>query len=166
MTTDLMQPEPEEAFRGPDLLRRMAHLYFRLSRPMTLGVRAAILDEERGVFLVRHGYVSGWQMPGGGVEAGETLLEALAREVIEETNIEITGAPRLHGVFLNRFMSRRDHVAVYVARSFRVGPPKPPNREIQEGRFFRLDALPEEITRGTRARLAEIAGERDPSPYW
>ena len=52
------------------------------------------------------------------------------------------------------------------SRTFRVGPPKAPNAEIREGRFFSLDALPDDVTRGTRARLAEIAGEREPSPYW
>src|SRR6478609_3758077 len=81
------------------LVRRAMHLYWRFSRPMTLGVRAAILDSARGVFLVRHGYTPGWHMPGGGVEAGETLAHALAREVAEEASIAIDEPPALHGIF-------------------------------------------------------------------
>ena len=101
-------------------LRRALHAYWRFARAMTLGVRALIIDEEGRIFLVKHSYVSGWHLPGGGVEAGETLGEALARELREEGNIEITAPPRLHGLFFNTQTSRRDHVAAYVVRDFRV----------------------------------------------
>lgn len=152
--------------RGPSALRRALHLYWRFTRPMTLGVRAAVLDPARGVFLVRHGYVAGWQMPGGGVDAGETLHDAMVRELGEETPIEAVGPAHLHGLFFNRYISNRDHVAVFVVRTFREGPPRAPNAEIQEGRFFALDALPTDITRGTRARLAEILDGAPISPFW
>jgi 8-oxo-dGTP pyrophosphatase MutT (NUDIX family) len=78
---------------------RLMHFYWRFSRGLTLGVRALVLDAEGRVFLIKHTYTGGWQLPGGGVEAGETLLEALARELCEEGNIEMTGPPQLHGVF-------------------------------------------------------------------
>ena len=48
-------------------LTRLAHLYFTLARGMTMGVRAACFDEAGRVFLVRHSYVPGWHLPGGGV---------------------------------------------------------------------------------------------------
>jgi 8-oxo-dGTP pyrophosphatase MutT (NUDIX family) len=134
------------------------HLYFRLVRGLTLGVRAAVLDEVGRVFLVRHTYTPGWHLPGGGVEVGETLLEALAKELREEACIRLTGEPVLHGVFFNRRASRRDHVAVYVVRDFAVEGVKQPDREIAEAKWFALDALPEGTTAGTRRRLAEIAG--------
>ena len=55
------------------LLRRTFHTYWRFSRGMTLGVRAAVIDRDDRVFLIRHTYVPGWQLPGGGVEPGETM---------------------------------------------------------------------------------------------
>ena len=97
----------------------MLHFYWRFARGMTLGVRALVIDGEGRIFLVKHSYVSGWHLPGGGVEAGETLLEALARELHEEGNIELTAPPQLHGMFFNDRASRRDHVAVFVVRAFR-----------------------------------------------
>ena len=89
---------------------------------MTLGVRAVVLDGDDRVFLVKHSYVSGWHLPGGGVEVGETFREALRRELAEEGRIELAGDPALHGLFLNSHVSRRDHVAVYVVRQFSAGP--------------------------------------------
>ena len=86
------------------------HVYWRMSRGLTLAVRAAILDREDRVFLVRHTYTAGWHLPGGGVEAGETALEALKRECREEAGIEVPGEPALHGVFFNARAARRDRV--------------------------------------------------------
>ncbi len=127
-----------------------------MTRPMTLGVRGVVIDANDSVLLVRHGYVSGWHFPGGGVEAGETCMQALARELEEEARVEIRGAPVLHGLFFSARPSRRDHVAVYVIRNFAVLGERAPDREIEEARFFARSALPEGATAGTRARLAEI----------
>ena len=133
---------------------------------MTLGVRAAILDQDGRVFLVRHSYVPGWHFPGGAAEVGETMLTALAREVLEEGAIEIIGEPLLHGIFFNQGASRRDHVLVYVVRGFRVIGPRRPDWEIVESGFFPVTALPEGTTRSTRARLDEIATGTQPSQIW
>jgi 8-oxo-dGTP pyrophosphatase MutT (NUDIX family) len=150
----------------PPFVQRLLHRYWRFSRGVTLGVRAAVLDADGRVFLVRHTYVSGWHLPGGGVEPGETGLDALARELREEAAIEITGEARLHGVYLNLSASDRDHVLLYVVRDFRVVEAKTRDREIAEAGFFPLDALPEGVTAGTGARLDEIGGARPPSPVW
>ncbi|MDB5571165.1 MAG: mismatch repair protein MutT [Hyphomicrobiales bacterium] len=144
---------------------RLMHLYFRIARPMTLGVRAIVVDDAR-VLLVRHTYLPGWHLPGGGVEAGETMLQAIEREVLEEGNVRLAGPPALHGLFYNRRASPRDHVAVYVARDFEVLGPYTPNREIAAADFFPLAALPEGATRATRARLAEALGGAPLDPYW
>ena len=54
--------------RFEPLLRRAFHFYWRFARGMTLGVRAACFNADGQIFLVRHTYVPGWYMPGGGVE--------------------------------------------------------------------------------------------------
>jgi len=138
------------------LTLRLAHLSFLVTRPVTLGVRAVVVDHSGAVLLVRHGYVSGWHFPGGGVEVGETCEDALARELVEEARVAIEAAPALHGIFFNGRSSRRDHVAVYVVRGFRVEGARAPDREIREARFFARNALPADATAATRARLAEI----------
>jgi len=138
------------------LWSRLAHLSFLVTRPMTLGVRGVVIGADDSVLLVRHAYVSGWHFPGGGVEAGETFADALARELEEEARVALKGPPALHGLFLNAHASRRDHVAVYVVREFQVLGERRPDREIAEARFFARSSLPEGATAGTRARLAEI----------
>lgn len=137
-------------------LRRLFHLYFRFARGMTLGVRAVVLDKDNRVFLVMHSYLSGWYLPGGGVEVGESLIEALRRELMEEGRIELLAQPALHGLFLNSHVSRRDHVAVYVVREYRQDFLPEPNREIAACGFFAPNALPEGTTPGTRLRIAEV----------
>src|SRR6266849_7398291 len=91
-------------------VRRVLHFYWRFARAMTLGVRALVIDGKGRIFLVKHSYVSGWHLPGGGVEAGETIAQALARELREEGNIELDAPSRLHGIYFNDRESRRDHV--------------------------------------------------------
>jgi len=134
-----------------------------LRRAMTLGVRAAVIDADGRVFLVRHTYVSGWYLPGGGVERGETFGDALARELLEEGGIALTGAPELRSLHHNR---GRDHVAFYIVRDFAQAGPRQPDWEIAEAGFFAPDALPEGATRATRERLAEIFGGAEVSATW
>ena len=149
------------------LRSRLFHLYFLLARPMTLGVRGLVYDEAaKAVFLIRHTYVPGWQLPGGGVETGETMQHALARELEEEANIVITAPPALRSLHFNRQASRRDHVAMFLVTGFRQSAPKLADREIAEAGFFPLDALPAETTPATRRRLAEVLGGTPASPYW
>ena len=147
-------------------LRRIFHLYWRFARGMTLGVRAVVLDRDNRVFLVKHSYVSGWHLPGGGVEVGETFGDALRRELVEEGRIEVLGEPALHGLFLNSHVSRRDHVAVYLIRNFSQDRLPEANREIIACGFFAANALPAETTKGTRLRIAEVLECREPISTW
>jgi 8-oxo-dGTP pyrophosphatase MutT (NUDIX family) len=142
--------------RSEPVLRRMFHLYWRYARGMTLGVRAVVLDGDNRVFLVKHSYVAGWHLPGGGVEVGESFRDALARELQEEGRIELSAEPVLHGMFFNSHVSRRDHVAVYLIRHFRQDRLPEPNREIVACGFFEPGALPADTTEGTRLRLSEV----------
>ena len=160
MTLDTLRRALEPA------IRRVLHTYWRFARGMTLGVRAVVADPQGRIFLVKHSYVTGWHLPGGGVEAGETVPEALERELREEGGISPLEPPVLHGIFFNGRVSRRDHVAVFVLRAFvQDGGPRNP-REIIDHGFFSLDALPPDTTRGTRARLDEVFKGASVSPRW
>jgi ADP-ribose pyrophosphatase YjhB (NUDIX family) len=148
------------------VVRRLLHFYWRFSRGATLGVRAMVIDRENRVFLIRHTYVSCWHLPGGGVEVGETMARALARELREEGNIELTGLPSLHGVYFNVHASRRDHVALFVVRDFRQTGTINPNFEIADCGFFPRGKLPADTTEGTRRRIAEVFDGHAVSDVW
>jgi len=151
------------------MIRRFLHLYWRLVRGMTLGVRAVVLREGAGgreVLLVRHGYVAGWHLPGGGVEPGETFTQALDKELREEGNVTLTAPARLFAIYQNLQASNRDHVALYVVRAFDFGGALPPTFEIKESKFFALEALPEDTTPATRRRLAEVLEGTPAAEQW
>jgi 8-oxo-dGTP pyrophosphatase MutT (NUDIX family) len=141
--------------------------YARFRRSMTLGVRAACFDGEGRVFLIKHSYVHGWYFPGGGVEPGETLEQSLQRELREEGCIRLDMPAQLFGIYLNRHISQRDHVALFVSRNWtQTSPPKIPNLEIADCGFFSPDALPDGTTAGTRRRLEEIVRGTPISAEW
>ena len=148
------------------LTHRLMHSWFLVSRPMTLGARAIVLDRTDRVLLVRHTYVEGWHLPGGGVEPGETAIDCVRREVREEGNVEIAGEVVLHGFYHNQGASRRDHVALYVCRVERHLGPKVPDREIAAADFFATDSLPDTVADGTRRRLEEWRSGARPAPRW
>lgn len=150
---------------GTRLLGFALHTYFGLTRSMTLGVRAACFDGEGRIFLVRHSYIAGWHMPGGGVERHETVEQALAKELREEGNLVMSGRPQLFHIYFNNRTSRRDHVVFYRVEVTQTAPRKP-DREIVESGFFPLDALPEGTTKATYRRLKELDGAAPPSNYW
>jgi 8-oxo-dGTP pyrophosphatase MutT (NUDIX family) len=157
-----------DAIRRPfePAIRRFLHAYWRYARGLTIGVRGLIFDGEGRVFLVKHSYISGWHLPGGGVEKGETLIAALDRELREEGNIEPTEPPVLHAVYFNRRISRRDHVALFIVRSFRQIAPPQPNREIIAHGFFAPKELPADTSRATRERIAEVLTGRAAAEIW
>jgi len=147
-------------------IRRLLHFYWRFPRAATLGARAMVIDGEGRVFLIQHSYVEGWHFPGGGVETGETFLQALERELAEEGNIVMTAPPVLHGIFFNSRASRRDHIALYIVRDFRQDKPPQPGYEIVAHGFFAHDALPEGTSRATHARIAEVFEGAKVSEVW
>ena len=68
---------------------------------LQVGVKILIQSPEgEYLFLKRHKFLehgghATWDIPGGRIESHEPLMEALRREVKEETGLEVVGAPRL-----------------------------------------------------------------------
>lgn len=148
------------------MIRRSVHAVMLLRRALTVGVRAVVENEQGAILLVRHTYVKGWHFPGGGVEPHETAAQALAREVEEEAALRLTGSPELAGVYLNRALNGRDHILLYRCPAWELAGAFRPNAEIADARFFPRHGLPEDLSRGTRRRLAEFSGEAAVSPEW
>ena len=136
----------------------------RAFKGSTLGVRVVVLKSDQ-VLLVQHSYAPGWLLPGGGVERGETVYEAAARELAEEAGITVTAPLTLHGLFSNEKLFPGDHVACFVARDFEQQTWKP-NLEIRAAEFFKVNDLPEGATGGSRRRITEILGQSPVAERW
>ena len=165
--TDTM-PHPLHPLRLAWLAR---NAWYRVSRPLTMGVRAVILKPPAApgaaaqVLLIRHSYVGGWHLPGGGVDKGETLVAAMRREVREEVGLEVECPPQPHAMYAHFRHGASDHVALFVVERW-SGTPRADRFEIVEAAFHPLDALPRATTPATRRRLAELHDGAPPSEHW
>ena len=133
----------------------MFRFYSRITRGKTLGARVAVFDEQGRVLLVKANYVSGWNLPGGGVDPGETLRDAALRELREEANVTPLDRLQLHGIFSNERSFSGDHVAVYVCRKF-TQTEFTANMEITAVQFFPTHGLPTDLNPGAKERIKEI----------
>ena len=151
--------------RFEPLIRPFFHLYARTRRGMTLGVRGMVLDANGRILLVRHTYVKGWHMPGGGVERGETAETAIARELVEEAGVKLTAPPVLVSIHSADAKFRGDHILVYRIEEWE--PCAATSRgEIAAIGWFAADDLPDGTTDGTRGRIAEALGGVVRRPLW
>lgn len=145
--------------------RPLFFAHARASRGMTLGVRGVAADGEGRVLLVKHTYLHGWWLPGGGVERGQTAEEAVIREMREEAGVIVGGRPILLSVHSNERHFRGDHVLVYRIDRFTLTD-RTSRGEIADIGWFDPRALPEDTHRATRDRLAEVFGGADRATSW
>jgi 8-oxo-dGTP diphosphatase len=118
----------------------------------TLGVFAAIIDEDRRILCVRMNYATrAWTTPGGRVEPGESPLDALKREVLEEAGLDVIPQD-LVGVYFKPY--KDDLVLFFRARVVARNPWQPNDEIAQLGYFSRAD-LPEPMGLGARIRIID-----------
>jgi len=146
------------------LVRAVHVRWLKIRRPVTLGVKAAIYYGEGRVLLVKHSYVDGWHLPGGGVGRDEKQSDAARREVAEELGLTLLGEMPVIGIYFAPHMGKSDHITLFHARDWEGDIT--PNWEIAEADFFHLHDLPAGITAATRRRLEEIAGTRAIEERW
>jgi 8-oxo-dGTP pyrophosphatase MutT (NUDIX family) len=132
---------------------------FTRPTPLTAG-DAAVIDDGGRIMLIQRADNQKWAMPGGALEVGETPLEGVLREVLEETGtcckpVSLVGvydsrpcgvASRYHLyliTFLFRPVEREEHVA------------PSHSHEVLDVRWYTEDALPEEIHPGSLSRIAK-----------
>jgi len=126
-----------------------------------VGARIAVFHEDR-VLLVRHTYLDGLYLPGGGVKRGEAPRDAAAREVFEETGARIE-APEPFGDYAVGANGGR--VFVFTARATSVEV-RADGWEIEAVGWYRTDALPNDVSPATRRRIAEIVAGEPRSDHW
>ena len=140
-------------------IMKLAHRFRRLvwfvTRPVMIGVRAILVRDDE-VLLVKHTYQDEWYIPGGGVKRGETLEQAVRREVREETGSTVNTMD-LFGVYTGYFDFMSNHTIVFVSTDFTPGAFR--SLEIEEAVFFPIHNLPEPMSPGSRRRIEEyLAG--------
>lgn len=146
-------------------VRPLLQVHYRFARGLTLGVRGMVFDEAGKVLLIRHTYVRGWHLPGGGVERHETAEEALGRELVEEAGVVVRGRPSLISIYSNHPNFKGDHVLIYRVHEWSACDPTS-RGEIEAVAWFHPDELPRSVTGGTRRRIDEALGRRDIEPFW
>ena len=70
-------------------------------------------NDRHKVLLVKHTYISGWHLPGGGLGAGESAEACIAREIQEETGLELGNSAELIGVSQPKCNQARSRCVIY-----------------------------------------------------
>ncbi len=131
--------------------------------PIRLTVTAILPDEKGRLLLVRRADNGHWALPGGGVDPGERVVEALVREMEEETGVHVRPV-NLVGVYSdpNVIISYEGGARKYQVVSLAFlcermyGEPHATS-EVTEWGFFHPDALPKPLAEIHRERIRDAA---------
>ena len=150
---------PVATFINPSL-----RLYWRISKPVTFGVRAIVTGPDGRILLVKHTYDKYWYLPGGAMKRGEPAEAALARELREELGIASAAIERKLGTYFSQREGKRDTIEVFVAKAAAMG--KRQRLEIAAADWFDPHALPEGVSPATQRRIGEYRGMRTVETDW
>jgi ADP-ribose pyrophosphatase YjhB (NUDIX family) len=143
---------------------RLSMIAKSLFQPSILGASAIVEHSAGEIVLVKHSYMPGWGLPGGGVQRGEPAEHAVIRELQEEIGLIQSAPPEFLSLHTRKVAWFTNVIALYRLRDASIR--FKPNFEIREARFFDPSALPDDTTPGTLRRLAELAGKAPRSLYW
>lgn len=111
---------------------------------------SAMIFHEEDILLALRRDIDWWNLPGGGMEVGETVDEAVCREVYEETCLEVD-VERLVGVYSKP--QKQEVVLTFLCRI--TGGVPTPTDETRECRFFPTHRLPTNILPKHRQRIED-----------
>ena len=145
-------------------MNRTLRLYWRITKPVTFGVRAIVLGPAGRLILVKHTYDRYWYLPGGAMKKGEAAEAALRREAKEEVGIAELRLERKLGTYVSTREGKRDTIEVFVTHAAAMG--KRQRLEIAAAEWFAPDALPADTSPATQRRVAEYLGLKAIEPVW
>ncbi len=99
-----------------------------------------MMVQDNEVCLIRHTYLPGWFLPGGGLKKNETIEQGARREAREETGAELNEI-RLLGIFSSFIQWKTDHTAVFLCKDFKITGVS--DGEIAEVCLFPLNSIPD-----------------------
>jgi 8-oxo-dGTP pyrophosphatase MutT (NUDIX family) len=148
-----------------NFLFHMQRLAWRLFRPRTRGVKVMLFNPGGDILLVRNSYGRSDQflLPGGGIRPFEAPEQAARREIREEVGCTLTGLALVSTHFTSA-QGKRD--TIYLFKAVSADEPVIDDFEVEEARFFSLDALPATISPATRRRIEEHIGGRISDGTW
>jgi 8-oxo-dGTP diphosphatase len=113
----------------------------------------AVIERDGHFLLARRRDIGWWNLAGGGLEAGETVDEGLAREVREEIGVEIE-IVRLVGVYSK---PRKQEIVLAFLCHLRDPQAQPmTSEEVSEVGWFLPEALPTDLLPKHRQRLEDV----------
>ena len=120
-------------------------------------VGAVVTDEQGRLLMIQRGHDPGaglWSIPGGRIEPGETDAQALAREMLEETNLQVKVGRFIGGVqrpgLGGAVVDIRDYAVTVTGGTLRAGDDAADARWVTAAEMARL-----EVTEGLIEALTE-----------
>ena len=131
---------------------------------MKVGVNVAVIDNGQLLLTKREDFEV-WCMPGGHVDAGESVAQAALREVREETGLEVR-LTRLVGLYSIPEAKAWVNLMILFAAEPIGGVLQPQVSEVLEMRYFAFDEIPHELLWGDRQRILDALSEQGGASVW